>query len=336
MGAKRVFTELRRRRAANFYGVLRPGSATPLGVVWDGGGVNVAVAAPGADAVDFCLFEDAPPGEARSGHEPPGREIRHRLPEHDGGIWHGYVPGVRPGQRYGLRVHGPYAPERGQRHNPAKLLLDPYARQITGRLVVHPAVYGYADGDPYGLQPDGRDSAPYVPTAVVTGPPADGADPTANRPAVPWPDTVLYELHVRGFTRLHPAVPEPLRGTYAGLAHPAVVEHLRGLGVTAVELLPVHAHVSETALLERGMTNYWGYNTLGYFAPHPGYAATADPIAEFRAMVAALHDAGIEVILDVVYNHTAEGSERGPTLSLRGLDNATYYRLEPAPAATGT
>ncbi|MEX5634674.1 glycogen debranching protein GlgX [Parafrankia sp. FMc2] len=302
--------------------MIRPGSTQPLGVHWDGAGVNIAVAAPHAQAVDFCLFDDPGGGSAAPG------ETRFRLPERDGGVWHGYLPGVRPGQVYGLRAHGLYAPERGYRYNPAKLLLDPYARQVTGGFVPHPAVHGYTHGDPYGLGPDDRDSAPYVPRGVVTGAPA-GPDPTRNRPATPWTDTVVYEAHVRGLTRLHPAVPEPLRGTYAGLAHPAVIEHLCGLGVTAVELLPVHAHISETTLLEQGLTNYWGYNTLGFFAPHPGYAATGDPIGEFRAMVSALHDAGLEVLLDVVYNHTAEGSERGPTLSLRGLDNLAYYRVEP-------
>ncbi|WP_018503749.1 glycogen debranching protein GlgX [Parafrankia discariae] len=302
--------------------MIRPGSASPLGVWWDGAGVNVAVVAPGADAVDFCVFDDHGLPTASGG------ETRYRLPERDGGVWHGYLPGVGPGQVYGLRAHGPYAPGRGERYNPAKLLLDPYARRVTGNFVPDPAVHGYVAGDPYGQDPDDRDSAPYVPKGVVTGP-VTGPDPAANRPRTAWADTILYELHVRGFTRLHPGVPEKLRGTYAGLAHPAVVDHLLRIGVTAVELLPVHAHISETTLLEHGRSNYWGYNTLAFFAPHPGYAATDDPVAEFRAMVATLHDAGIEVLLDVVYNHTAEGSERGPTLSLRGLDNIAYYRVEP-------
>jgi glycogen operon protein len=310
-------------------GHVLPGSPTPLGVHLDGDGANIAVAAPGADAVEFCVFD-----EHRA-------ETRHRLPELDGGVWHGYLPGVRAGQRYGLRAHGPYDPARGLRFNSAKLLIDPYARRIEGTLEVHPAVFAYADGDPYGFAPDDQDSAPHVPLGVVTSPPgaasgasrgrrgAAGADPTGNRPGTPWSDTVLYELHVRGFTRLHPELPPRLRGTYAGLAHPAVVRHLLALGITAVELLPVHAHISEPILTDRGLTNYWGYNSVGFFAPHSGYAATDDPVGEFRAMVAALHAAGIEVILDVVFNHTAEQDERGPTLSLRGLDNAVYYRLEP-------
>ncbi len=297
---------------------VQAGEPAPLGVHWDGDGVNVAVAAPNAEAVEICLFD---------GH---GRETRYHLPERDGGVWHGYLPGVVPGQQYGLRAHGSYYPEFGLRYNPAKLLVDPYARLLRGILVPHPAIFGFAEGDPYGADADPHDSAGYVPVCeVVGGPPAAAPDPAANRPRTPWPDTVLYELHVKGFTQLHPALPPPLRGSYAGLAHPAVVEHLHRLGVTAVELLPVHAHVSEPELSERRLTNYWGYNTLSFFAPHPAYAAGPDPVAEFRAMVWSLHEAGIEVILDVVYNHTAEMGERGPTLSLRGLDNATYYRLEP-------
>ncbi|KQC35346.1 hypothetical protein UK82_26845 [Frankia sp. ACN1ag] len=303
----------------------RPGRPSPLGVIWDGAGVNIAVAAPGAEAVEFCLFDDA------------DRESRHRLPERDGEVWHGYLPGVGPGQRYGLRAHGPYDPGRGQRYNPAKLLVDPYARLLTGALRPDPAIYGFGGGDPYGYEPDARDSAPFVPRCVVAGPArrdgtrrrGRGRHPADNRPGIPWSQTVLYEAHVRGFTRLHPGLPARLRGTYAGLAHPAVVDHLHRVGVTALELLPVQASVSEPALLERSRINYWGYNTLGFFAPHAAYAATGDPIGEFQTMVATLHAAGIEVILDVVYNHSAEGSERGPTLSLRGLDNATYYRVEP-------
>ncbi|WP_311445659.1 glycogen debranching protein GlgX [Frankia nepalensis] len=308
-----------------------PGTPYPLGVRPDAEGANVAVVAPGASAVDFCVLD----GE--------GGETRHRLPERTGGVWHGYIPGVSVGQRYGLRAHGPYDPARGLRYNPAKLLLDPYARRVQGTLTPHPAIFGYGDGDPYGHTADGQDSTPYVPVGIVTAPAGAGraagsprrgggqaqADPTRDRPRTPWRDTVIYELHVRGFTRLHPAVPPALRGTYAGLAHPAVLDYLTGLGITAVELLPVHAHVSEPILTERGLTNFWGYNTVGFFAPHPAYAATDDPVAEFRAMVAALHGAGLEVLLDVVYNHTAEQDERGPTLSMRGLDNAVYYRLEP-------
>ncbi|MDT3445865.1 glycogen debranching protein GlgX [Pseudofrankia sp. BMG5.37] len=319
-----------------------PGAPYPLGVLPDAGGVNIAVLAPGADAVEFCLLDS----DSSSGGSGPGRgETRYRLPERCGGVWHGYIPGVRPGQRYGLRAHGPYDPARGLRYNPAKLLLDPYARRVEGTLTPGPAIFGYADGDPYSYTADGQDSAPFVPVGVVTALPSAAAgrapvpgrrgggpaaaDPAGNRPGTPWRDTVIYELHVRGFTRLHPALPPALRGTYAGLAHPAVLDHLTGLGITAVELLPVHAHVSEPILAERGLTNFWGYNTIGFFAPHPGYAATDDPVTEFRAMVAALHEAGIEVLLDVVYNHTAEQDERGPTLSMRGLDNTVYYRLEP-------
>ena len=316
--------------------VMGPGVASPLGVSWDGVGVNVAVAAPGADAVEFCLFDAA------------GAETRHRLPERDGEVWHGWLPGVRPGQHYGLRAHGPYDPDHGQRYNPAKLLVDPYARLLAGDLRPDPAIYGYGGGDPYGHEPDPRDSAPFVTRCVVTAPdgwPGPGArrpgrrrlgpggghgHPAANRPGIPWSRTVVYEAHVRGLTRRHPDLPPRLRGTYAGLGHRAVVGHLRRLGITAVELLPVHAFVSEPTLLERGATNYWGYNSLAYLAPHAAYAATSDPIGEFQEMVASLHAAGIEVILDVVYNHSAEGNERGPTLSLRGLDNPAYYRVDPA------
>jgi glycogen operon protein len=290
------------------------GRPAPLGVRWDGAGVNAAVAAPAADAVEICLFDAA------------GRETRLPLADAGGGIWCGYLPGVGNGQRYGLRVHGPYAPEQGLRHNPAKLLVDPYARRLSGEFVNHPAVGGYADLDPYGAAPDPHDSAPYVPKSVVYADDFDWGDD--HPPRVPWPDTIIYELHVKGFTRLHPDVPSRLRGTYAGLAHPAALTHLKRLGVTAVELLPVHAHLSEPHLLAKGLSNYWGYNTVGFFAPHAAYAATGDPVREFRAMVKALHAAGLEVLLDVVYNHTAEGGEAGPTLSLRGLGNGSYYRLD--------
>jgi glycogen operon protein len=299
-----------------------PGSPTPLGVAWDGAGINAAVYSSSAEAVDLCLFETT-----ANGDYVPESEQRVALAECSGAVWHGYVHGCGPGQRYGFRVHGPYDPENGQRHNPNKLLLDPYARQISGSLKLGSAIFGYA-GDHGGARLDHRDSAPFVPHGVVTA----GNFPWGHDrpPRVPWSETAIYELHVKGFTALHPGVPPALRGTYAGLGHPAAVEHLVSLGVTAVELLPVQAHVSEPTVLGRGLTNYWGYNTAGFFAPHPGYAASDDPLSEFRAMVRNLHEAGLEVILDVVYNHTAEGGEGGPTLSFRGLDNATYYRLNPA------
>ncbi|MEV4975107.1 glycogen debranching protein GlgX [Streptomyces scopuliridis] len=313
--------------------VVWPGAPTPLGARYRVGpdgvaGTNFALWAGGAEAVEVCLFDDS------------GAETRLSLTELTHEIWHGFVPGIRPGQRYGYRVHGRWDPWTGARWNPAKLLLDPYARAVDaaeghdyGRLP--PEVYGHVRDWPQrevaDTVRDGRDSAPYVPKGVVVH---DGApdDEWADdrRPKTPWADSVIYELHVRGFTRLHPGVPEKLRGTYAGLAHPAAIGHLRRLGVTAVELLPVHQFAHEDHLLRRGLRNYWGYNSIGYFAPHAGYAASGtrgQQVAEFKGMVRALHAAGIEVILDVVYNHTAEGGELGPTLSLRGIDNRGYYRL---------
>ncbi|MEP6463234.1 MAG: glycogen debranching protein GlgX [Frankiaceae bacterium] len=292
-----------------------PGRPHPLGATWDGAGVNIALFAPGADAVTVCLFEGT-------------SETQIPLRERTNAVWHGYLPGVGPGQRYGFRVHGPFASSRGLRYNPAKLLLDPYARAIDGDL----SVEGVRGGEVFGgdIAPDCRDSAPFVPRSVVV---ADVAAPAAGedrRPNTPWEQTVIYEAHVRGFTKNHPEVPEHLRGTYAGLATPAAVAHLVDLGVTAVELLPVQQFLSEPGLLRKGLRNYWGYNTIGYFAPHGGYAAggtAGEQVAEFRSMVAALHRAGIEVLLDVVYNHTAEGDEHGPTLCFRGIDNNLYYRL---------
>jgi isoamylase len=290
-----------------------PGRPVPLGATWDGEGTNFALWASGARAVELCLFDAT------------GAESRVPLGESTYQVWHGYVPRVGPGQRYGFRVHGEYEPRRGLRYNPSKLLLDPYARAIDGDFAPEPPVFGY-DGDPLGDTADTRDSAPYVPRSVVVHDSFPwGGD---RRPETPWDDTVIYELHVRGFTRRHPGIPESLRGTYAGLAHPAAVEHLVTLGVTAVELMPVHQFVTEPAVTRRGLTNYWGYNTIGFFAPHGAYAAVrGEQVREFKAMVRALHAAGIEVILDVVYNHTAEGDETGPTLCFRGIDNAGYYRL---------
>ncbi|MFD8546602.1 glycogen debranching protein GlgX [Streptomyces sp. NPDC059649] len=321
---------------------VRPGAPTPLGARYRTGpdgvaGTNFALWAGGAEAVELCLFDEAE------------RETRHPLAELTHEIWHGFLPGVRPGQRYGYRVHGRWDPWSGARWNPAKLLLDPYARAVDGDFgrrtetagpgTALPAqLYGHVRDWPdqhlADTVRDNRDSAPFVPKGVVVGEDAgeEGDDEWRDdrRPKTPWPDSVLYELHVRGFTMRHPGVPERLRGTYAGLAHPAALDHLVRLGVTAVELLPVHQFAHEDHLVRRGLRNYWGYNSIGYFAPHAGYAATGtrgQQVGEFKRMVRALHDAGIEVILDVVYNHTAEAGELGPTLSLRGIDNRGYYRL---------
>jgi len=301
-------------------GNVRPGAPYPLGTNGDGAGVNFALFAENASGVELCLF-DAADGNAET--------ARIALTEQTYQVWHVYVLGIEPGQRYGFRVHGPYDPVRGQRFNPAKLLLDPYAKAIDRTLVWDDCLFGYAIGHAEAdLSRDERDSGPFVPKGVVVDPTFDWA---GDRPLhTPWHNSVLYEVHVKGFTATHPEVPAKLRGTYAGMAHPAVTSYLEELGVTAVELLPVQQHVDERSLVERGLTNYWGYNTIGYFAPDVRYASSGnigEQVQEFKAMVKALHAAGIEVILDVVYNHTAEGNELGPTLSFRGLDNASYYRL---------
>ncbi|HEV7647856.1 MAG TPA: glycogen debranching protein GlgX [Actinophytocola sp.] len=290
-----------------------PGHPFPLGAHPEAGGVRFAVASSVADAVDLCLI-----GE-------DGSEHRIGLTERTFGIWHGLVPGVTPGQRYGYRVHGPYDPARGLRCNPAKLLVDPYARRITGRVTDIAATLGYRT-DPTTGRASHVDSLGHVPLSVVTSP---GGPDTGTRPDTPFEETVIYELHVRGFTMRHPEVPAHQRGTYLGLTHPAVIDHLVRLGVTAVELLPVHTFVDEPPLLRSGRHNYWGYASLGFLAPHEGYASEAGrETAEFRTMVAALHAAGIEVILDVVFNHTGEGGAAGPTLSMRGLDAPAYYVLD--------
>jgi isoamylase len=296
-----------------------PGSPRPLGATWDGEGTNVALFSEGAEAVDVCLFDEGPDGVLH--------ETRIPLEETTYHVWHGYLPQVGPGQRYGFRVDGPFDPANGQRYNPSKLLVDPYARAVDGDFRLDEAVFGSLPGRD-SVQ-DHRDSAPFVPKSVVV----HDAFPWGEdrRPRRAWADSVVYELHVKGFTALHPDVPPALRGTYAGLAHPAAVAHLEDLGVTAVELMPVHHFVSEPHLLRKGLENYWGYNSLAYFAPHAAYSASGsrgEQVREFKAMVRALHAAGIEVLLDVVYNHTAEGDETGPTLSLRGIDNRTYYRTE--------
>ena len=299
---------------------LWPGSAYPLGATWDGTGVNVAVFAEQATAVHLCLFD-----------QPTDTSERLCLPltSRTDNIWHGYLPDARPGQLYGYRVHGPWDPARGLRFNPAKVLLDPYARAIGRAPVWHPAIFGHA-GDPVGApSSDTQDSAAYAALGLVVDTRFDWHGD--RRPRIPWSDTVIYELHVKGMTALHPLVQPELRGTYLGLAAPPVIEHFKKLGVTAVELMPIHFHVDEQHLVERGLVNYWGYNTIAYFAPDVRYASSQDPTAairEFKRMVQELHDAGLEVILDVVYNHTAEGDHSGPTLSFRGMDNATYYRLQ--------
>ncbi|MHA6796089.1 glycogen debranching protein GlgX [Pseudonocardia bannensis] len=287
----------------------------PLGAHVDADGVRFAVASTSADAVEVCLV-DGPDGDLT--------ERRVELTEHTFGVWHGTVAGVRAGQRYGYRVHGPYRPWDGVRTNPAKILVDPHARQITGRVTDLAAARGWCD-DPMTGPPSTVDSLGSVPLSVVTAP---LAVPPGARPDVPWSETVIQELHVRGYTKLHPEVPPQHRGTYLGLAHPAVIEHLRRIGVTAVELLPVASIADEPSLLERGATNYWGYSTLGFLAPHAGYASVPGAeLTEFRTMVDALHAAGIEVILDMVPNHTAEGGVGGTTLSYRGLDARSYYSL---------
>jgi isoamylase len=292
-----------------------PGRPAPLGATWDGEGTNFAVFSQGAEAVDVCLFSS------------DGVETRVPLEETTNKVWHGYVERVGPGQLYGFRADGPFDPASGARWNASKLLLDPYARAVSGALTLDDAIFGYPPGRDDTVQ-DHRDSAPYVPRSVVVHDTFPWGDD--RRPQTPWADTVIYELHVRGFTKLHPAIPEPMRGTYAGLAHPAAIDHLVSLGVTAVELMPVHHFVTEPAVTRRGLTNYWGYNSIGYFAPHAAYSSSGDAgqqVGEFKAMVRALHAAGIEVILDVVYNHTAEGDETGPTLCFRGIDNPAYYKL---------
>ena len=294
---------------------LAPAQTAQLGAHCDGSGATFALFSSVAEGVELCLFDES------------GKETRWSLDQGDAGVWQGYLPGARPGQRYGFRVHGPWDPSSGARCNPAKLLLDPYARAIAGEVRWDQAVFGHAADDPN--RADDSDSAPYVPRSVLTA--EDFQWGEDRRPGRPMADSIFYEVHVKGFTKLHPDVPEELRGTYAGLAHPAAIAHLQRLGVTAVELLPVHQFVHDQQLVARGLRNYWGYQSIGYFAPHNGYASTGDgggQVDEFRQMVRALHAAGLEVILDVVFNHTAEGSESGPTLCFRGIDNATYYRLQ--------
>ncbi len=291
-----------------------PGQAYPLGATYDGAGTNFALFSEVAERVELCLLDD------------DGTETRVDLTEVDAFVWHGYLPGIASGQRYGYRVHGPYDPAHGHRCDASKLLLDPYAKAVDGQIDGHESLYSYRFADPNARNV--LDSAAHTMVGVVTNPYFDwGHD---RPPKHEYADSVIYEAHVKGLTKRHPKVPEELRGTYAALTHPAVIDHLWGLGVTAVELMPVHQFVQDPALHARGLSNYWGYNTIGFFAPHNGYAAytrAGQQVQEFKAMVKALHAADIEVILDVVYNHTAEGNHMGPTLSFRGIDNANYYRL---------
>ncbi len=295
---------------------LLAGAPGPLGVTWDGQGANVAVFSENATRIELCLFSDDGKKETE----------RLPLPEKTGPVWHGYLPGLAPGMLYGLRAHGPYAPERGHRFNPNKLLLDPYARALSGRVTAGDATLGY---DPEAAEADlsfsTTDSAAAMSKCVVTAPAPPV--PTEEHPNTPWAETVIYEAHPKGLTQLWPGLPEDLRGSYDALASEPVIEHLTSLGITAVELLPVHALVDDRWLVEKGLSNYWGYNSIGFFTPEPRYFGPAG-LQGFREMVRRLHAAGLEVILDVVYNHTAEGDQNGPTLSFRGLDNAAYYRLQ--------
>ncbi|ALN19306.1 glycogen debranching protein GlgX [Ectopseudomonas mendocina] len=293
------------------------GTPFPLGASWDGLGVNFALFSAHATRVELCLFDEQGKTEIE----------RIELPEYTDEIWHGYLPDARPGQVYGYRVYGPYEPEAGHRFNPNKLLIDPYAKQLVGKLQWSEALFGYTIGDPDGdLSFDERDSAPFVPKCKVIDPAFTwGEQPP---PRIPWDSTVIYEAHLRGLSVRHPAVPDAHRGTCAALTNPQLLRYLHELGISSLELLPVHAFVNDQHLLEKGMNNYWGYNSIGFFAPHPAYLASGK-VSEFKEMVAHLHAAGLELILDVVYNHTAEGNERGPTLCMRGIDNASYYRLMP-------
>jgi isoamylase len=294
-----------------------PGKPYPLGATYDGSGTNFSVFSEVAERVELCLYDD------------DEHETRIDLPESTALCWHGYLPNVRPGQRYGYRIHGPWGPDNGLWCNPAKVLLDPYAKAIDGLWDWNEAIFPYHFGNPEGSSND-LDSAPYVAKSVVINPFFDWGND--RQPNTPWHQTIVYETHVKGFSRTHAGIPEELRGTYAGLAHPISIDYLKSLGVTAVELLPVHQFVQDSTLLDRGLRNYWGYNSIGYLAPHNEYAAAGqcgEQVLEFKNLVKTLHAAGIEVILDVVYNHTAEGNHLGPILSFKGIDNPAYYRLMP-------
>ena len=297
---------------------VREGHPNPGGATWNGLGVNFALFSANATKVELCLFDDDGTTELE----------RIELPEYTNQVFHGFLPDARPGTIYGYRVHGPYEPDAGHRFNPNKLLLDPYAKSMVGQLEWNPAVFGYTMETTDDLTFDERDSAPFMPKSRVIDSAFTWGDD--RPPRTTWDNSVIYELHVRGFTKLNEALPEGLRGTFRGLTDPSVVRHLKAIGVTAVELLPIHSFVNDDYLLDKGLTNYWGYNTIGYFSPVRRYASVPDfAFAEFKDMVSRLHEAGLEVIIDVVYNHTAEGNEKGATLSFKGIDNASYYRLLP-------
>ena len=301
-----------------------PGEPYPLGATWTGVGVNFALFSAHATRVDLCLF-DSVNATAESARMP--------LPEQTDMVWHGFFPDIRPNQLYGYRVHGPYEPQHGHRFNPNKVVMDPYAKSVARMIRWADEMFGYCVGDPAeDLSLDDRDNAPFAPLAAVVDPAFTWGDD--RPPRTPWHKTVIYEMHVRGFSKRHPDIPEDRRGTYEGLTTEAAINHLKRLGVTAVELMPVHHNARDRHLEEKGLTNYWGYNSYGYFAPERKFAASMTPagsVREFKRMVRGLHAAGLEVILDVVYNHTAEGNHLGPTLSLKGVDNASYYRLADDP-----
>lgn len=300
--------------------IVYPGHPYPLGASWDGKGVNFALYAENATGVDLCLFDAT--DERKSSEQIPVTEVSHH-------VWHIYIPHLKPGQLYGYRVYGPYDPENGHRFNPNKLLIDPYAKAIAGTLQWHDAVFGYQVGHPEeDVSFSDVDSAPYIPKSVVVDHNYDWGDDVP--PRIPYHQTIIYETHVKGFTRLHPQIPEEIRGSYAAIAHPVTISYLKDLGINAIELMPVHHFISERNLYEQGLTNYWGYNSVGFFAPDVRYSSSGirgEQVFEFKNMVKELHHAGIEVILDVVYNHTGEGNHMGPTVSFRGVDNASYYRL---------
>ncbi|HUQ65469.1 MAG TPA: alpha-amylase family glycosyl hydrolase, partial [Flavitalea sp.] len=300
--------------------MIYPGGPYPLGATWDGEGVNFAVFAENAEGMDLCLFNSL---------DSKNEEERIRFTEVSHHVWHIYIPGLKPGQLYGFRAHGPYEPSLGLRYNPNKLLIDPYAKAISSPVVWNEALFGYIMGhSEEDLSFSETDSAPFAPRSVVIDPNFDWQGD--KRPNVPYHKTIIYEAHVKGFTKTHPGIPEEIRGTYTAIAHPVTIDYLKNLGISAIELMPVHHFINDKTLLDKGLNNYWGYNSIGFFAPDIRYSrsgTTGGQVNEFKEMVKELHKAGIEVILDVVYNHTAEGNQLGPTLCFRGLDNSSFYRL---------